>query len=259
MELIEFNPYFFHFVSRERQLSLLSHAEPMVRRVIWDNISKTSPGLADITISQMLVNEREPDIKEKIRLLKKRKLKSKLGLQEAFIRERLNKFNKVESEPDNSIGEVFQSGDSHEVLAALYYVAESRDQKYLPEVISLFKARDPDTQGVAISTASWLDLGGNAHKIIDLLIDTALYKTAWSTLVKQGDKVLDELEMAFYKPDADIRLQTRIVSVISSIGGPRAVQLLLQKLEYQHRDIFHSVVQGLRRLSSRRRKFRMLY
>ncbi len=245
MELIEFNPYFFHFVSRERQLSLLSHTEPMVRRVIWDNISKTSPGLADITISQMLVNEREPDIKDKIRLLKKRKLKSKLGLQEAFIRERLNKFNKVESEPDNSIGEVFQTGDSHEILAALYYVAESRDQNYLPEVLSLFKSRDPDTQGVAISTSSWLDLGGQAHKIIDLLIDPALYKTAWSTLVKQGEKVLDELEMAFYKPDADIRMQTRIVSVISSIGGARAVQLLLQKLEYQHREIFHSVVQGL--------------
>jgi len=245
MELMEFNPYFFHFVSRERQLSLLAHAEPVVRRIIWDHITKTSPGLADITISQMLVNEREPDIKEKIRLLKKRKLKSKLGLQEAFIRERLNKFNKVKSEPDNSIGEVFQSGESHEIMAALYYVAESKDQKYLPEVISLFRDRDPEMQGVAISTASWLDLGGNSHKIIDLLIDPALYKTAWSTLVKQGEGVLDELEMAFYKPDVDIRMQTRIVSVISSIGGERAIQLLLQKLEYQNREVFHSVVQGL--------------
>ncbi len=245
MELIEFNPYFFHFVSRERLLSLLSHSDPMVRRVIWDHILKSSPGLMDITISQMLVNEREPDIKERIRLLKKRKLKSKLGLQEAFIRERLNKFNNVQSEPDNSIGEVFHSGASHEILAALYYVAESKDRTFLPEVISLFRDRDPDIQGVAISTAGWLDLGGNAHKIIDLLIDPVLYQTAWSTLVKQGENVLDELEMAFYKPDADIRLQTRIVSVISSIGGTGAVQLLLQKLEYQHRDVFYSVVQGL--------------
>ncbi|MDF1575141.1 MAG: hypothetical protein P1P86_08140 [Bacteroidales bacterium] len=245
LELIEFNPYFFHFVSRERQLALLSHANAMVRRVIWDHISKSSPGLTDITISQMFVNEREPDIKERIRQLKKRKLKSKLGLQEAFIRERLNKFNKVESQPDNSIGEVFRSGESHELMAALYYVAESKDQKHLPEVISLFRDRDPDTRGVAISAAGWLDLGGNADKIIDLLIDPLHYKTAWSTLVKQGENVLDELEMAFYKPEADIRMQTRIVSVVSAIGGKRAIQLLLQKLEYQHREIFHSVVQGL--------------
>jgi len=245
LELIEFNPYFFHYVSRERELSLLAHTDPMVRRIIWDHILKSSPGLSDITISQMLVNERVPDIKERIRQLKKRKLKSKLGLQEAFIRERLNKFNKVKSEPDNSIGEVFHTGDSHEILAALYYVAEEKDQNYVPEVISLFRDRDPDIQGVAISTASWLDLGGNAQKLIDLLTDPLLYRAAWSTLVNQGENVLDELEMAFYKPDADTRLQTRIVSVISAIGGARSVQLLLQKLEYQHRDVFHSVVQGL--------------
>jgi hypothetical protein len=245
MELIEFNPYFFHFVSRERQLSLLAHTDPMVRRVIWDHILKSSPGLSDITISQMLTHEREPDIKERIRRLKKRKLKSKLGLQEAFIRERLNKFNNVQSEPDNAIEEVFHSGSPNEVLAALYYVAETGDRTFLTDVVSLFRNRDPDIQGVAISTAGWLDLGGNAHKLIILLNDPELYKSAWSTLVRQGEKVLDELEMAFYKPEADIRLQTRIVSVISAIGGVRAVQHLLQKLEYQHRDVFQAVVRGL--------------
>jgi len=245
LELVEFNPYFFHYVSRERELSLLAHSEPMLRRTIWEHILKSSPGLNDITISQMLVNEKEPAIKERIRELKKRKLKTKLGLQEAFIRERLNMFNEVQSEPDNAIEEVFETGDRNEILAALYYVAEEQDEIFLPEVISRFRDRDPDVQGVAISTAGHLDLGGNAHKIIDLLNDPSLYRDAWSTLVRQGENVLDELEMAFYKPDADIRLQTRIVSVISSIGGARSVQLLLQKLEYPHRDVMLSVVQGL--------------
>ena len=189
----------------------------MIRRLIWNHILRSSPGLTDITISQMLVNEREPDIKEQIRELKKRKLKSKLGLQEAFIRERLNKFSNVQSEPDNCIGDVFQGGDRNEILAALYYVADAQDRSYLPEVMSLFRDRDQDIQGVAISTAGWLDLGGNAHKIIDLLTDPELYRAAWSTLVRQGENVLDELEMAFYKPEADVRLQTRVVSVISSI------------------------------------------
>ena len=180
MELIDFNPYFFHYVSRERQLSLLAHADPMVRRVIWDHILKSSPGLTDIIISQMLVNEKEPDIKEKIRQLKRRKLKSKLGLQAAFIKEQLSKFSNIESEPDDSIGEVFQSGTSNEILAALYYVAETRDGTYLPEVVSLFREKDPEIQGVAISTSGFLNLGSNAHKIVDLLIDPGLYTVAWS-------------------------------------------------------------------------------
>lgn len=245
LELIEFNPFFFHYISRERELSLLAHSDPTVRRHIWGHILRSSPGLSDITISQMLVNEREPDIKELIRELKKRKLKSKMGLQEAFIRERLNKFSNVQNEPDNSIGEVFNTGDRNEILAALYYVAESQDRTFLKEVISLFRDRDPDIKGVAISTAGWLDLGNNAHKIIDLLNDPDQFKAAWSALVRQGESVLDELEMAFYKPDADVKLQGRIVSVISAIGGARAVQLLLQKLEYPNRDVLHSVVQGL--------------
>ena len=116
--------------------------------------------------------------------MKKRKLKSKLGLQEAFIRERLNKFSNVQSEPDNSIAEVFQTGDRNEILAALYYVAEKQDRSYLSEVMSFFRDRDPDVQGVAISTAGWLELGSNAHKMIDLLCDPVLYRAAWSTLVR---------------------------------------------------------------------------
>ena len=80
LELIEFNPYFFHYVSRERELSLLAHSDPKVRRIIWDHILKSSPGLSDMTISQMLVNERVPDIKERIRQLKKAPAEIKTGI-----------------------------------------------------------------------------------------------------------------------------------------------------------------------------------
>jgi hypothetical protein len=68
---------------------------------------------------------------------------------------------------------------------------------------------------------------------------------AWSALVNQGERVLEELETAFHKPEADIKLQKRIVSVISAIGSERSVQLLLDKLDYHHRDVFSSVVGGL--------------
>ena len=90
-----------------------------------------------------------------------------------------------------------------------------------------------------------MDTGGNGVKLIDFLDHPELYSTAWSALVKQGERVLEELETAFYKPDADIKLQKRIVSVISAIGGDRSVQLLLDKLDYHHREVFHAVVRGL--------------
>jgi len=245
MELLEFNSYFFHYTSRERQISLLSHPNSKVRARIWDHLLNTSPGLPDLTISQLHVNEKDPDVKERIRRLGKRKLRTRLGLQEAFIRERLDKFSHEKSKPDNAIGDAFHSGVGNEIYAAMYHVAEEHDKRYLHEVISLFRDTDPNIQSVAISTAGMIDTCGNGVRIIDFLDHPHLYPAAWSSLVKQGEGVLEELETAFSKPETNVKLQKRIVSVISAIGGGKSVQSLLDKLEYHHREVFQSVVQGL--------------
>ncbi len=245
MELLEFNPYYFHSSTREQLISQLSHPHKGVRALIWDHLLYSSPGLPELTISQLMGNEKEPEIKERIRKLSQRKLRTKLGLQAAFIKERLDRFKEEKVEHDNAIGEAFHSGESNEIYAALYHVAEEQDRTYLPEVISLLRDKDPNMQSVAISTAGLLDTGGSGVKLIDFLSHPRLYATAWSALVKQGDKVLDELETAFYKPEADITLQKRIISVTSAIGGERAVKLLMDKLDYHHREVFYGVVRGL--------------
>lgn len=245
MELLEFNPYYFHYTSREKQLTLLNHPDNRVRTLIWDHLLTSSPGLPELTLSKLLVREKVPEIKERIRKLGQRKLRTRLGLQEAFIRERLDRFSNVQVEPDNAIGEAFHSGVRNEIYAALYYVAREQDRTYLPEVISLLRDDDPNIQSVAISTAGTIDTGGSGIKIIDFLDHPQLYASAWSTLVKQGERVIEELETAFHKPEVEIKLQKRIVSVMSAIGGNRAVQLLLDKLDYHHRDVFQAVVRGL--------------
>jgi len=245
MELLEFNPYYFHYTSREQMLAILIHPNYRVRGLIWDHLLKSSPGLPELTISQALVREKVPEVKERIRKLGQRKLRTRMGLQEAFIRERLDRFSDEKVEPDNAIGEAFHSGVRNEVYAALYHVGEEHDKTYLPEVISLLRDKDQNIQSVAISTAGLMDTGGSGVKLIDFLDHPQLYSTAWSALVKQGEGVLEELETTFYKPEANIKLQKRIVSVISAIGGDQSVQLLLDKLNYHHREVFHAVVRGL--------------
>ena len=174
-----------------------------------------------------------------------RKLRSKLGLQEAFIRERLDRFTHEKREPESAIGEAFLSGVKNEIFAALYHVAREHDQTYLQEVVSLFRNPNRSIQSAAISTAAYMDTGGIGAKLIDFLDHPGLYAFAWSSLVKQGEDVLEELETSFHKPGAEIKLQKRILSVISAIGGDRSIQLLLEKLEYHHREVFRAVVRGL--------------
>ena len=71
---------------------MLDHPNPGVRIRVWDHLLGSSPGLPQLTLSQILASEHEPAIKDRIRKLARRKLRSKLGLQEAFIRERLDRF-----------------------------------------------------------------------------------------------------------------------------------------------------------------------
>jgi len=244
-ELLDFNPYYFLNSSRDKLILLLSHKRPEIRDMAWDHFMRSSPGLPEVTIRQLLVSESEASIKEKIREMGKRKLKTRPNLQEAFIRERLNKFSKVSKEPEDTIGGAFQSGNPHEIFAALYLVAEEHDGSHLQDVIHLFQDEDPQIQSAAIATAGMIDLGNKGVKIIHMLDHPTLYQVAWSAIVNQGEKLLEELETAFHRTDVSIVLQKRIVSAISAIGGERAIQFLLQTLEYQNREVLHAVVYGL--------------
>ena len=204
VEAIEFNPYLFHYTSRERLIFMLDHPNQGVRIRIWDHMLSSAPGLPQLTLSHKLAGEHDPAIKERIRKLAGRKLKSKLGLQAAFIKERLDRFSEERSESDPAIGEAFHSGVRNEVFAALYHVAREHDPTYLPEVVSLLKDQDLDVRSVAISAAGQVDSLRVSTTLIETLEHPELYAGAWSALVNQGELVLDELESTFHKHSSSI-------------------------------------------------------
>ncbi len=245
VEAIEFNPYLFHYTNREQLLAMLDHPNPGVRMRVWDHMLTSAPGLPQLTLSRKMSGEHDPAIRERIRNLSRRKLRSKLGLQAAFIKERLDRFSVESSEVDPAIGEAFHSGVRNEVFAALYHVANERDPAYLPEVVSLLKDEDLDVRSVAISTAGKVDSLKVSNTLMETLEHPQLYAGAWSALVNQGELVMDELESTFHKPGSTITLQKRIISALSAIGGERAMQMMLDKLDYHHRDIFTAGVAGL--------------
>jgi hypothetical protein len=245
VEAMEFNPYFFHFTSREKIIKLFDHPSSAVRMRVWDHVLASAPGLPQLTLSHRLAGERDPEIKERIRNMSKRKLKHKLGLQAAFIRERLDRFSEHRNEVDPAIGEAFESGGRNEVYAALYHVASEGDTSYLSEVLPLLKDKDQNLRSVAIHTAGKVPSRRVSATLIETLEDPGLYAVAWSALVEQGEMVMDELESAFHRQNTSIILQKRIISVLSAIGGERAMQMMLDKLDYHHREVFTSCVAGL--------------
>ena len=245
VEAIEFNPYIFHYVNRDQLLAMIDHPNPGVRMRVWDHMLTSAPGLPQLTLSHKLAGEHDPEIKDRIRKMAMRKLRSKLGLQAAFIKERLDRFSEERKEADPAIGEAFHSGVRNEVFAALYHVATEPDPAYIPEVATLLKDKDLDVRCVAISTAGQVDSLKVTTTLIETLEHPQLYARAWSALVNQGEMAVDELESTFHKPGSSVILQKRILSVLAAIGGERAMQMMLDKLEYHHREIFTAAVAGL--------------
>ncbi|MEZ5072063.1 MAG: hypothetical protein R2751_14180 [Bacteroidales bacterium] len=245
LETIRLHPWHFHDITLEDLRRYLDHPRSAIRELGWRQVHLISPGMTELELSQRLAREENPEIKDLIRDLRKRRLRSKPGLQEEFIRERLHRFGQDHPESDPGVSEAFASGDRNEVFAAMYHVAENGSREYNPQIMDRIKDPDPGIRAVAMATAARLHLEGVASRIQSLLREPGMEPMAWSALVQLGDACLDDLDATFHKPGTDILLQKRILSILSAIGSEKACRLLLDKLDYHHRDVFSEVVHGL--------------
>lgn len=245
VELISFNPYFFHYYEREKQLELLSHRNRGVRLLTWEHFLSSAPGVPETMINQLLGSEQDPEVLDRIRQIRRRRLVDRMDLQKAFIRERLELFNLENKDQGSAIARAFKSGKKDSIFAAVNQVALDRDHGYAPRLVELFRDRDPQMQQAAIKAAGYLERESMGMYLVDFLDHPKLFAQAWSSLVRLNGEALDELEMAFNKPEVSLKKQLRIISVLAASGGDEATRFLLQKLDYQHREVSQAVIRGL--------------
>jgi hypothetical protein len=113
-------------------------------------------------------------------------------------------------------------------------------------VISLSRDIEPDVKNSAMRAMARLNCAEHRHMLIGYLSSPNYYQLAFEALIKIGDPALDQLDQVFLQPDADNAVLSRIIRIYGKIGSPRAIELLLSKIENQNRYLVKQAIISLR-------------
>jgi HEAT repeat protein len=113
-------------------------------------------------------------------------------------------------------------------------------------LINLSRDFEPEVKYAAIKAMTRVNNPDHTHILIGYLSSPVFYSHAFEALVKIGSNALDQLEQVFLIPDAENLLLSRIVKIYGKIGGPKAADLLLNKIENQNRIIARQAIISLR-------------
>jgi AAA family ATP:ADP antiporter len=113
-------------------------------------------------------------------------------------------------------------------------------------LINLSRDFEPEVKFAAVKAMTRVKDPEYTYILIGYLSSPVFYSYAFEALVRIGDKALDQLEQVFLQPDANNILLSRIVKIYGKIGGPKAIDLLLNKLENQNRIIARQAIIALR-------------
>jgi ATP:ADP antiporter, AAA family len=221
-EMIKLNPYFYHIVSDRDMDGMLENSNIDIQMLGWEMISDT---LYSLNVSEV----------DKIK--SKTKNKELLALIEHYLR-RNHLANK-------DIDAAFRSADKNEIFAALVQTAVRKEIDYVPHIITLLRDRDVILRSAAIETAGIMNVRELGGYLVDYLGNPELYAITWSSLVRMGEGILENLENAFYKTGAPLKVQQRIVSAMIAIGGEKANEYLFTKINYHNRTIREAAIAGL--------------
>ncbi len=120
---------------------------------------------------------------------------------------------------------------------------------YTPELYVYLKAliRDLNLQVkiTAIKIAAEIQEADFCPIIIDYIDTPEVFAYAYDALLQFGDKALSYLDQVFYKSGTSHRVSLRVVKMMGEIGGNKAIELLLTKLDHPNEEILYFVLLAL--------------
>ncbi len=113
-------------------------------------------------------------------------------------------------------------------------------------VMNLSRDIEPEVKTSAVRAMARLNCADHGHVLIGYLSTPNYFQFAFEALIKIGDPALDILDQVFLQPDADNTLLSRIIRIYGKIGSPKAIDLLLNKIENQNRYLTRQAILSLR-------------
>ena len=147
----------------------------------------------------------------------------------------------------SSIEKLSNSKKISERILACEIMGSAGNKKELSGLlVNLSRDFEPEVKFAAVKAMTRINNPEHTHILIGYLSSSIFYSYSFEALVRIGNKALDQLEQVFLLPDADNILLSRIVKIYGKIGGPKAIDLLLNKVENQNRVIARQAIIALR-------------
>jgi len=113
-------------------------------------------------------------------------------------------------------------------------------------LLELLRDIDPKVKMEAIITARSVKRPETWTILLELLESPTYSNAAAAALTEAGDGALFHLESAFHKSGQSDKVMLKIVQIIGRIGGPKAINLLWNKIEYPDKRIVKQILLSFR-------------
>ncbi|HEX8040368.1 MAG TPA: HEAT repeat domain-containing protein [Chryseosolibacter sp.] len=132
--------------------------------------------------------------------------------------------------------------DRHYATELLLHAPKEEGVAYLMELLN---DSEPKVRNTAIKTA----VKRYNHEVVNALIENLgnpMYSNqALNALILIGQDCLPSLELAFYRSGQNTQVMLKILQVIGRTGGPRAKELLWNKIDYPNKIVVSQVLLSL--------------
>ncbi len=130
------------------------------------------------------------------------------------------------------------------VLAA-DIIGARKDVTYTSALINLTREFEPDVKIAAVKAMARMSSADHSYLLIEFLTSPDYHAYAFEALIQIGDPALDYLERLFINPNTDDGILSRVIRIYGKVGTPKAIELLLNKLENQSRRVTLDTIAAL--------------
>ena len=130
-------------------------------------------------------------------------------------------------------------------IEACGLIAENFSEETFRFLTPLVRDVHPDVRRKAIIVVGQLQVEDFLPVLIGYMGEVGFENAATDSVRSFREKAMPSLETAFYKNGQKQNIQINIVQVYASIGGERAISLLLKKVDYPNKTVVKEVLIGL--------------
>ncbi len=131
-------------------------------------------------------------------------------------------------------------------ILAADVIGSNRYNEFTNFLINLSREFEPEVKFAAVRAMARLGSKEHSYLLIEYLNSPVFSAYAYEALIQIGEPALDFLERTFVTPGNSDILLNRIVRIYGKIGGGKAIELLLGKIENQNKSIAAQAIQSLK-------------